>query len=69
MKVLKVFAVCLTIILTQLSFSNSYATSDNSASEQKTAHINYTQYEERDGHIYLITYTEDGKIVDTVLVE
>lgn len=69
MKVLKLFAVCLIILISSLSFSNSYALSDNSVSEQNAAHLNYTQYEERDGHIYIVTYTEDGKVVDAVLVE
>lgn len=68
MKILKVFAVCLTILTTQFSFSNSPAKSDNLSSEQNTAQ-NYTQYEERDGHIYLVTYSDDGKVIDTVLVD
>lgn len=69
MKILKVFAVCLTILATQFSFSNSPAKSDNLSSEQNAAHSNYTQYEERDGHIYLVTYSDDGKVIDTVLVD
>jgi hypothetical protein len=68
MKILKVFAVCLTILTTQFSFSNSPAKSDNLSSEQNTAQ-NYTQYEEIDGHIYLVTYSDDGKVIDTVLVD
>ncbi len=71
MKNIKVLIVCLFTVLSVFCFSESQAQSNNQAATQNESitNSNYIQYEIIEGQLCLVTYTDDGKIVDIIVVE
>jgi len=72
MKIIKVFAVCLIVALSLFCFSKSQAQSNNTTIIQQNETVtasNYTLYEIINNVLCIVTYSDDGKIVDITVVE